>query len=747
MNSDDKDLLEFQRDIIKYSIFEKETECFKTADIHILESFHQAKLKEMEDSLKQRAKKFSFRNIENNYSIGIATKYADTKKEYTDTIFSNSLLIPAVVYRLYQIEPGMKDMMILIGSSDEKSDAFLPIKEIHLDFSELVFNSGSVGVYFHYVNDQKLIAEIFDEDKYVFSEEIDLPENEREKNSSEKSRDAASQKKYPDIIENEFNKAGIFGMEMVKDELAKFYRQLQNDKIRGTDTASKKGYNFVLTGNPGTGKTTVARVIGKILYSMGLLPSPEMTEADRSTLVGSYIGHTAEKTKAVIDKVRKEGGTLFIDEAYELYKNSEKDFGEEAITTLLKDMEDHRGEYSVIIAGYKDKIEYMMENANPGFKSRFQYHINIPDYSDDELISAADKMLEKDNCYLSDKAKKALYLAIARERVGDAFANIRTVRNLISSARERMDERISEIKEKGMEVKLEDYYILTEKDFGIDVAEESKDELQKYLDTLDSLIGLYDAKNSVHEIINTVRINKLRVERGLSNSMDVGTMHLVFKGNAGTGKTTVARLMGDIYRSLGVLKRDKFVEVSASDLIQPYLGQSATKTRECIKSALGGVLFIDEAYILGNNDTYSREALNALIADIENYRKDLMVIVAGYGREMDNFLDANQGLRSRFSNELYFDDYSDEELLQIAIRTISSNHYILEEGNDDALMNLIHVKRVNSRDFGNARGVRNIVELLQKSVSNRVVRMIDAGNRISDDEIVTIRREDIESCL
>ncbi len=749
MDLDLERLLPFQRDKVLYNILQNEDEKLREADIHFLDDYHQDELRRYEGKLRNQAEGFKSQVIRNRFSICIASRYADTKKEYLDTLFkgNNELTVPTIAVRSYVIDKNMKELHLLIGRSIDAGNAsFQADRDICIDLSKHPFKSGEANIYFHYVDPQRLIVEVFDDKSIMHTEEVVLEAGNMNSASTDKGS-KKPQKNYPDIIEQEFDKAGIVGMDMVKDELARFYRQLQNDHIRGTNTATKKGYNFVLTGNPGTGKTTVARVIGKILNRMGLLHSSEVIETDRGGLVGQYIGESAPKTKAVLDKVRQAGGTLFVDEAYELYKKSEKDFGTEVITTLLKDMEDHMGEYSVILAGYKKQMEDMMENANPGFRSRFQYHINIPDYNDQDLVLAGESMLLKDNYYMSETAERALLRAIEKERLGDAFANIRTVRNILSKARERMDARIAELQDRGVEVKLEDYYILTAGDFGVESEDTEVEDYRVYQKQLEGLIGLTSAKESVKSIINAVKLNKLRIERGMSNSQDVGTLHLVFKGNAGTGKTTVARLIGKIYLSLGILKRDKFVEVSASDLIQPYLGESAKKTRECIKSALGGVLFIDEAYILGQDSKVNAEALNALIADIENYRKDLMVIVAGYEKEMDMFLDANQGLRSRFANEIIFEDYSDDELLLIAQNFIRSNRFILEDGNEDILRELIVKKRQETRDFGNARGVRNVIELLQKSVGNRVIGMMDRGEQISDDEIVTIRREDIEACL
>ena len=215
--------------------------------------------------------------------------------------------------------------------------------------------------------------------------------------------------------------------------------------------------------------------------------------------------------------------------------------------------------------------------------------------------------------------------------------------------------------------------------------------------------------------------------------------------NAGTGKTTVARLIGKIYKKLGLLKKNVFVETGRKDLVGQYQGHTARKVMDKLKEAEGGILFIDEAYTLagGDRDDFGMEAINTLVAELENRRENLMVIVAGYAREMQKFLDANQGLASRLSNEIYFEDYSDEELLYLFESMAKKRGMRLADDLEPVIRERIQKERENCRDFGNARGVRNIVEQVEKKKNSRIAKKILAGVELEQDEDITICREDL----
>lgn len=261
---------------------------------------------------------------------------------------------------------------------------------------------------------------------------------------------------------------GIIGMEPVKDQLERMYKRFKIDAIRakqlGLDSG-KQGYYFIISGNPGTGKTTVARIIGDMLHDLGLLSGDTFVEVDRGKMVGQYIGQTAIKTEEVIKSAR--GGTLFIDEAYSLYhKDDDKDFGTEAIDTLLKDMEDHRGEYCCILAGYEDRMDDMIRNANPGLSSRFDHKIKIDDYSSDELLDILVTMAEKKYFYIRSDAADLIRNLFKKLIEKGNFANARSARKMLDEAIESQAMRLSDMLEtQGTELKPKDLQTLTRSDF------------------------------------------------------------------------------------------------------------------------------------------------------------------------------------------------------------------------------------------------------------------------------------------
>ena len=236
-----------------------------------------------------------------------------------------------------------------------------------------------------------------------------------------------------------------------------------------------------------------------------------------------------------------------------------------------------------------------------------------------------------------------------------------------------------------------------------------------------------------------VTVHKLRKEHGLK-SVDM-SLHMVFSGNPGTGKTTIARMMARIYRSLGILSKGQLVEVDRSGLVAGYVGQTATKTSKVVESALGGVLFIDEAYSLSSKseNDFGLEAIDTLLKAMEDHREDLVVIVAGYDGLMDTFIHSNPGLESRFNRYLHFDDYSVDDMLAILAMQLKKGQYELEESAKAAARDYIEASNTSSISFGNARGVRNIFEKLLVEQANRLSGLPE----ITKDQLMTITEADV----
>ncbi len=263
---------------------------------------------------------------------------------------------------------------------------------------------------------------------------------------------------------------------------------------------------------------------------------------------------------------------------------------------------------------------------------------------------------------------------------------------------------------------------------------------------LNGYIGLPGIKREVNNLINMATVHKMRQQHGLP-TVDM-SLHMVFTGNPGTGKTMIARLMARIYRSLGILSKGQLVEVDRSGLVAGYVGQTAQKTTEVIQKALGGVLFIDEAYALNNEsqNDFGQEAIDTLLKAMEDNREDLVVIVAGYDKLMDDFIHSNPGLESRFNRYLHFDDYSVDEMVDIYKMQMGKGKYQLTAEGEAAVKDYIEASKTHLISFGNARGVRNIFERTLVAQSNRLASMpditVEALTTLTDADINEARSAD-----
>ena len=247
------------------------------------------------------------------------------------------------------------------------------------------------------------------------------------------------------------------------------------------------------------------------------------------------------------------------------------------------------------------------------------------------------------------------------------------------------------------------------------------------MEELSSLNGLKSVKEEIESLYNYIKIQKIRIEKGIKSPPL--SYHCVFTGNPGTGKTTVARIVAQIYKELGILKKGHLVETDRSGLVAEYVGQTAIKTNSIIDKAIDGVLFIDEAYSLseGGQGDFGKEAISTLIKRMEDDRERLVVILAGYSSNMDDFINTNPGLQSRFSRYIDFPDYSEEELLQIFLQNAKKGDYVLDENALTLLRGVLHDAIVHKdKNFGNARYVRNLFE---KCIQNQ-------ANRLSEEKIV-----------
>ena len=272
----------------------------------------------------------------------------------------------------------------------------------------------------------------------------------------------------------------------------------------------------------------------------------------------------------------------------------------------------------------------------------------------------------------------------------------------------------------------------------------SKEELDKLMAEMNELVGMENIKNDVRSLMNFIKITKLREERGLKNSKI--SYHLVFTGNPGTGKTTIARLIASLYYQIGVLPKGQLVEVDRGLLVAGYVGQTAIKTQKVIDEAMGGVLFIDEAYSLANNqdDGFGQEAIETILKNMEDHRDELVVIVAGYPELMHKFIDSNPGLSSRFNKYFEFKDYTGMEMLGIFKMFCKKNGYTVDGDTEEMLLDRFD-KMYENRDenFGNGRTVRNIFEKAIGAQADRLAALEEVS-KATDDQLSLITQEDLE---
>ena len=267
--------------------------------------------------------------------------------------------------------------------------------------------------------------------------------------------------------------------------------------------------------------------------------------------------------------------------------------------------------------------------------------------------------------------------------------------------------------------------------------------LEELLEKLDTLVGLENIKQSVKSLINYVKIRTLREENGLPNPPL--SLHMVFTGNPGTGKTTVARILSELYKAIGVLSKGQLIEVDRSGLVAGFVGQTAIKTSEAVTSALGGILFIDEAYSLapdaGMVNDFGRESIETLLKLMEDHRNDLIIIVAGYSEPMERFITSNPGLESRFNRYFIFEDYNSDELLAIFNSMCSKSEYILtDDAEEYAREHFRVIYETRDENFGNARHVRNFFENIVSVHSDRI-SALDGHTR---EDLTTVICEDLE---
>jgi SpoVK/Ycf46/Vps4 family AAA+-type ATPase len=525
----------------------------------------------------------------------------------------------------------------------------------------------------------------------------------------------------------------FIGMDEVKSAVREIAYAVQNAvqrAERGLGEQEKMSMHIILTGNPGTGKTTIARKLGEILAAIGYLDSGHVVEVDRAMMVSPYQGETPKVVDRLCDKAM--GGILFVDEAYTLAPvnaSGERDNqGAQALEKLMKRMEDDRGKFVVIAAGYRTEMDNLFR-INPGFRSRFNYFLNIEDYTPEQLYQIMLVFAKEKKYIFSEQAEaltKKMISELHKSRDKD-FANGRTMRSLFDQICKKQAQRLQ-----GKDIStMSNEQLMTIEDQDIPYEAPKAVDYTECLKKLDGLVGLAGVKK---EISNLAAFLNLQIKRGETNTFQ--GKHYVFTGNPGTGKTTVARIMTDVFKTLGVVSRGQLVEADRAKLVAGYSGQTAIKTNQLVDQAIGGVLFIDEAYTLKSNDSdsFGSEAIDTLLKRLEDDRGKFICIVAGYTEQMHDFIDTNPGLKSRFTQTIHFDDYTPDELTQIFLNLAKGKSFVIDEPTQAAIhrqFEQLYLRR--DKNFGNAREARRIFnEAVEKQSQRLVSLMNDPGFQEED---------------
>ena len=552
----------------------------------------------------------------------------------------------------------------------------------------------------------------------------------------------------------------MIGLGSVKEEVNKLLAGIEVERKRREQglPVAKVSRHMVFTGPPGVGKTEIARALGEIYRSLKVLRKGHVVEVQRADLVAGYIGQTAIKT---LDKCKEAlDGILFVDEAYSLAGEG-KDFGHEAIATLIKFMEDNRDRVMVIAAGYPNEMRRFIAT-NPGLASRFNRTIEFPAYEPKELAAILRLMAQRQRAELPDVLEQSLVPWIESQCKSEGWGNAREMRNLLDKAGEAQSLRvavdptadISKIEMVDFEsagvplirtrvpppasppvptiptpapIVVEHASVLSSPDhlaarvgrrLKVEATIPPERTLDQALDRLEEMVGLESVKEEVNKLMSALEVERLRREQGLVVAPT--SRHMVFTGPPGVGKTEVARALGEIYRSLHVLRKGHLVETDRSGLVAGYIGQTAPKTLDKCREALDGILFIDEAYSLARSgNDFGQEAIDTLLKFMEDNRDRIVVIVAGYPNEMQRFIGSNPGLSSRFTKTIEFLPYAEKELAAILRVMAKQQNFVLPDGLESSLGPWIKLGMRN-RSWGQAREMRTLLERAREAQATRI---------------------------
>lgn len=523
----------------------------------------------------------------------------------------------------------------------------------------------------------------------------------------------------------------LIGLDIVKKQIESIIAsdlvEKERIKHKGKDYQACS-MNMIFGGNPGSAKTTVAKLFAGIAKEKGILKSGAFVERGGMDLDG--LGCVTAIREAFL---AAKGGVLFIDEAYAMVSDT-------AVTVLIQEMENRREDVIVILAGYNERMHKFIE-INEGLKSRIPHWVDFPDYTAEELTDIFQLMITERGFQVTAEAIKEAHYIFEKVRNTDNFGNGRYVRNLIDRALQNQAVRLLQTGKDVNDLKKNELFKIIKDDISL-LEEGLKDERKAGTAKLEleNMIGLAYVKKIIDKALAHYKLNKLCIDKGIAR--EKASLHMVFTGNPGTAKTSVARLFAEILKDEKVLPTGTFVEAGRADLVGDHVGATAPLVKRKFKEAQGGILFIDEAYSLCDSyeNGFGDEAINTIVQEMENHRDNIIVIFAGYKEPMQRFLDRNPGMLSRIAFQIEFDDYTTEELCDIAKLMASKKQMTITDAAMDKLRENFDIVREEA-DYGNGRFVRKTLEEAEMNLAERVLQYKES--EITKELITTIEVRDI----
>ena len=498
--------------------------------------------------------------------------------------------------------------------------------------------------------------------------------------------------------------------------------------------------HYIFAGNPGTGKTTVGKMLGEFYHVMGVMGGAETMFVDASELIGSHVGDSAKRVNDKIQEAVDHNAVLCIDEAYQIADSA---YASEIVGAMMTRMTENAADLKMIFCMYSNRVDDFLK-LNAGLARRVRI-VNFPDYTPAQLTMIFDKMIEAQGRTVNDEAHRlvSLIMEYKYNTRTDSFGNAGDVKNFVNDMRKKLLRRVSNSADPDV-----NKYEYTKEDIPDDMLEAIKDMIsprsfEDIMRDLDEQIGLSEVK----DIIRQKREELVYAQKSGRSTYDIMPGYYFFVGNPGTGKSTSAKLFAECLRNLGIVKTDNFYNCTAKDLIGQYVGETDKKTYELLKKSINGVLFIDEAYSLsyadeqGSNTGYKKEALEQLIAfmDDPDHRKRCCIILAGYEKDMQGLYRSNSGMRSRIE-EVHFRDYSAEEMYRIFALFCKKGALAVADG-VEAYYTPMFEKMSHCEYFSNGRTARTVYEKTAAKLRRRVVY----SENVTPEQASTITMEDVLS--